>query len=320
MGVAQHQRVGPGRVVGKLALALDGFEGVDGGALPEAVGLVHRAAHAVGADVSGEEADRPRQVAVLGEQTQEGAVEAAEPGLVGPPLQDRDDRLLGTQRHDAVGIHPHVARRALVAQPGDDPLVEGVGHRLAAAARLLVARVELVAVLQNNSFLAEGPHAGALDAGADAVRGEELRRLGRPEVVVVVAGNDGELRPLRELRQRLEGHRIALAHGGEQRRQLPAGRRLFGHLQPLEELPEALGRRLHGGEVEAVAEEDQLGPFVAGDALAQLGQLPALAVVGEEPGLAALVEMEVADRVQAHRNDGPQPPRKNKRRRAGCVR
>jgi len=185
---------------------------------------------------------------------------------------------------------------------------------------MLVAVVELVAVLQHHRLLAEAPQAGALDARPDAVRREQPRRLGRAQVMVVVARNDGELGALGKLRQRLEGDRVAFVHGGQQRGQRAAGRRLPGDPELLEKRLQPLGRRLHGGEVEAVAEQDQLRPVVAGDAVAQLRQLAPLAVVGEEPGLGALVEMEVAHRVNGHPGDGPQPRTKNKRQRRGGVR
>ena len=148
-------------------------------------------------------------------------------------------------------------------------------------------------MLEDDGAARESANCRPFEAGADARRCQRVTRPWLAELVVVVAGHERDRRRFGEPCERFQGHRIALAHRGQQLGQRASARLLAWHVELPEELPQSLRRRLHRGEIERIAEDDELGAIVPRHALAERGKLPPLPLVREEPGLGALVQMKV---------------------------
>ena len=103
----------------------------------------------------------------------------------------------------------------MVPQERNHRVVQGGGQHLATAARLVVAFVELVAMLEDQGASREVADRRPLEAGADAGRRQGVPRSGLAQLVVVVARHERDRRRFGEPRERFECHRIALAHGAQ---------------------------------------------------------------------------------------------------------
>ena len=79
------------------------------------------------------------------------------------------------------------------------------------------------------------------------------------------------------------------------------GARVVGHLQRLVEALEAARRRVGGGEIEDVAEQDQFAVVVPSDVAAHLREAESLRLVVKHPRERAVAEMQIAYRVEGHR-------------------
>ena len=75
------------------------------------------------------------------------------------------------------------------AQKRDYRLVQHLRHYLAAAGRLGVARVVLVAVLQDGGPAGDSPNDGSRPLDAQPDRGECRSSFGRSKLMVVVPGH-----------------------------------------------------------------------------------------------------------------------------------
>src|SRR6266404_7032274 len=185
------------------------------------------------------------------------------------------------------------------AQKRDYRLVQRLRHYLAAAGRLSVARVVLVAVLQDGGPSGDGPNDGSRSLDAQPDRGECRSSFGGTKLMVVVPGHERHGHPLRQSRERIDRMRIRTRSGSDERSDRPAWRRLGLDRQAREEMAQALFGRGHRGQVEDVSEQDQLRT-VACDLFAQRRQCAPLPIIAEESRVLVLVEVQVADNVNRH--------------------
>ncbi len=156
-------------------------------------------------------------------------------------------------------------------------------------------------VLQHHPLVHHAADGHRLDLHlGQAGRVERFAPAGLAQVTVVIARHQRDARFCRESLERVHRHRIRLAdgaHDGGERARLLV---LDGHVERHAERGQALARRVGGGEVEDVAEQDQLVVLALGDAGAEVGEAGALVGVAKHACERALAEVHVADHEQSH--------------------
>ena len=96
-------------------------------AIPELVLVLDPPAHALGREEGREPRRRAGQAAVRGEETEEGPEEGAEGVRREPAFQHGHGELLGTQRHQPIGIDAHVPAPPVLPEERDRALVQRGG-------------------------------------------------------------------------------------------------------------------------------------------------------------------------------------------------
>jgi hypothetical protein len=108
--------------------------------------------------------------------------------------------------------------------------------------------------------------------------------------VVVVPGHERHAHSLRQARERIDRVRIGTRSGSDELSDRSAWPRLGLDRQSREETAQSPFRRGHRGQVEDVAEQDQLRSIVR-DLFAHRRELAPLPIVAEKPGVVVLVEV-----------------------------
>ena len=159
-----------------------------------------------------------------------------------------------------------------------------------------------MAVLQDDHSLVHLPGDGRLDGDlGEPSRVEGSAPLRTEQVAVMVARHEGDLGVQRERFERVEGDGVVLADRHAKTVERRRGARVVGHLQRLVEALEAARRRVGGGEIEDVAEQDQFAVVVPSDVAAHLREAESLRLVVKHPRERAVAEMQIAYRVEGHR-------------------
>ena len=117
--------------------------------------------------------------------------------------------------------------------------------------------------------------------------------------MVVVARYDGHAAPFGEASESIDRAWIRACGGAYERRDRPARARFYVDVKFREKVLETALRRRHPGQLENVADKDQLG-VLARDAFAQRRERGALAIVAKESRVAVLVQVEITDDVHGH--------------------
>jgi hypothetical protein len=175
-------------------------------------------------------------------------------------------------------------------QKRDYRLVQRLRHYLTGAGRLGVTRVVLMAMLQDDGPAGDGPNDGSRLLDAQPDRGERRSSLGRSKMMVVVPGYQRHPHPLRQTRERSDGVRIRPRGASDKRSDRPAWPRLGLDRQFREETLQPLFRRGHRGQVEDVAEQNQLRTLVC-NLFTQRSEYAPLPIVAEEPRVVVLIEV-----------------------------
>ena len=108
--------------------------------------------------------------------------------------------------------------------------------------------------------------------------------------MVVIPGHERHAHPLGQARERIDRERICTRSGADERSDRPAWPRLGLDRQSREEAAQAPFRRGHRGQVEDVAEQDQLRT-VGRNLFTQRRECAPLPIVAEEPRVVVLVEV-----------------------------